>query len=294
MSQLINPVFSQMGSLEDEKYCSEWALASPWPEAEVAFHWSNFDYPRQHIHEYWEILCLISGTVQHEVNGCVRTLQAHHGCLLRPEDCHALRAVGDEPVIVLNFMAKKEYMQQVLCPYGKTLTEKVLGAEDLSFRIGEVTLHRCIADTQVLQIDAALSMPEKISRCKALFVRLVSDLMAENVMVSQSTPKWLSDFLILLSQPDYNTRSIKADLAKLSTYSYSRLIFLFKQHMGCTICQYMNLKRAERAKEYLRYTNMSVIDIAAALGCEHVTHFNRIFKSVTGLTPIQYRKKMQR
>ena len=75
-----------------------------------------------------------------------------------------------------------------------------------------------------------------------------------------------------------------------STYSYSRLIHLFKKHMGCTIAQYIAHQRVERAKEYLRYTNMRVIDIAAAVGCDSVTHFNRIFKQSTGVAPTEYRK----
>lgn len=290
MSPQINPIFAVRGELKDHKYVSGWSPASPWPDVDVAFHWTNFDYPRAHIHEYWEILVLVSGTLRHQVNGKSTILNEHHACLLRPDDCHSLFAANSEPVIVLNFMAKKDYATRLFAAYGQDMTDRILNSEDLSFTVSEATLNKCIVDTQFLQIDKTLSDEEKSSRCKILFISLISELMMQNVTIAKSYPQWLSSFLMKLSQSNYSVRSIKTDLVADSTYSYSRLIHLFKKHMGCTIAQYIAHQRVERAKEYLRYTNMRIIDIAAAVGCDSVTHFNRIFKQSTGVTPTQFRQ----
>jgi transcriptional regulator GlxA family with amidase domain len=39
-------------------------------------------------------------------------------------------------------------------------------------------------------------------------------------------------------------------------------------------------------------TNMSVKNIASALGFEDFSYFNRIFKKIMGITPQQYREKI--
>lgn len=290
MPQQINPIFSVRGELKDHKYLSSWNPASPWPDAEVAFHWTNFDYPRTHIHEYWELLILVSGNLRHELNGKVTYLKQHQACLLRPEDCHSLYAADSTPVMILNFMAKKEYFAQLLDTYGQSLTERILSSEDLSFTVSETVLNKCIADTQVLQVDKSIPIEEKVSRCKILLISLISEMMMQNVTIAKSYPRWLSDFLMKLSHSDLSNIAIKTNLIEDSIYSYSRLIHLFKKHMGCTIAQYISHQRVERAKEFLKRTDMRIIDIAAAVGCDNVTHFNRIFKNATGMTPTQFRQ----
>lgn len=290
MSNKIQPIYAVPGDPKDNKHLSQWVPASPWPDAEVAFHWANFPYPYAHIHDYWEILVLVSGTLKHNINGKVSIMKEHHTCLLRPDDCHYHFGVGEEPIIILNIMAKREYVAKVLSIYGDDLREKLLNSEDLSFSISEALFNKCVADTQALQIDTVLSLDEKISRCKVLFASLISELMIQNISSGSAQPKWLSDFLIKLSQADLSNVSIKDDLIADSSYSYSRLIYLFKKHMGCTIAQYITQLRVERAKEYLKRSNMHVIDIAAAVGCDNVTHFNRIFKKAVGVSPSEFRR----
>ena len=294
MSQPINPIFSVRGDLRDHQYISLWSPASPWPDADVAFHWSNFDYPRPHVHDYWELTILISGKLRHKLNNNPTTFKQHQACLLRPNDCHSHYKIDAEPVIVLNFMAKKEYMMQLLATFGESMAEKIFSAEDLTFTVSEAMLSKCIADTQALQLDNALPLEEKHSRCKVLFVSLISELMIQNICNAYNQPKWLSNFLMKLSQSNLSNIAIKTDLMAESSYSYSRMIYLFKKHMGCTISQYISHLRVERAKEYLKNTNMRIIDVAATVGCDNVTHFNRIFKNATGLTPSQFRKENTR
>ena len=287
--QQINPIFAVRGELGDHEHHSTWLPTSPWPEEEIAFNWTNFDYPQAHTHDYWELLILVSGSLRHEINGKTEMLRAQQACLLRPDDCHSLHAEGTGPVIVLNFMAKGEYIEKLLAVYGQQMQERVLQSGDLSFSIPEDIFQRCVTDTQVLQVDKNLSLEQSVSRCKILFVGLISELMMQNVTIAKPYPTWLAEFLVRISHSDLSDISIKKDLTEGSGYSYSRLIYLFKKYVGCTIAQYISHQRVERAKEYLKYTDMKMIEIAAAVGCDNVTHFNRIFKAATGMSPTQFR-----
>ena len=66
---------------------------------------------------------------------------------------------------------------------------------------------------------------------------------------------------------------------------------LFKSQMGVPPGKYINIYRIEKAQALLRNTELSVTDIALAVGFDDASYFARIFKKQTGLTPREYKKK---
>lgn len=60
---------------------------------------------------------------------------------------------------------------------------------------------------------------------------------------------------------------------------------------GYTISEYTNIHRI-RAKRYLEETDMSISEIAHALGYESLTYFERMFKTYMTLSPLKYRKTL--
>ena len=48
----------------------------------------------------------------------------------------------------------------------------------------------------------------------------------------------------------------------------------------------------QQAKKLLTETDMKVNEISKAVGYEHEKHFMKTFKSITGLTPSQYRNNL--
>ncbi len=65
----------------------------------------------------------------------------------------------------------------------------------------------------------------------------------------------------------------------------------FKKHMGITIMSYAKKIRIERAKVLLRTTNDSILDISLRLGFHDQSHFYKVFKSFTGVSPSKYRNE---
>lgn len=64
---------------------------------------------------------------------------------------------------------------------------------------------------------------------------------------------------------------------------------LFHRMAGASPYQYYQRIRAERSKEYLESTDLSVAQIAVNLGYLNSGHFSRIFKGYFGKTPRRYR-----
>ncbi|MGO4538236.1 AraC family transcriptional regulator [Paenibacillus sp. 2TAB19] len=73
----------------------------------------------------------------------------------------------------------------------------------------------------------------------------------------------------------------------VSPYYLSRT---FKEATGFTFVEYLNSVRVKEAKKLLEQSGMKVGMIAAKVGFGSVTHFGRVFKSVTGYVPLHYRK----
>ena len=64
-----------------------------------------------------------------------------------------------------------------------------------------------------------------------------------------------------------------------------------KEKAGMTFQEAVRRERMKKARTLLRETDMTVETVAAEIGYENVEHFNRLFKKIYGLTPVQYRKK---
>ena len=60
--------------------------------------------------------------------------------------------------------------------------------------------------------------------------------------------------------------------------------------MGLTPLEYRNSLRLSRARAYLEYGDISVLEISDMLGYATVSHFIKAFKNRYGCAPLQYRK----
>lgn len=65
---------------------------------------------------------------------------------------------------------------------------------------------------------------------------------------------------------------------------------MLKTLTGQTAQQFIHWNLIELAKEKLSVTDLSVSEIAYKLGFEHSQSFNKLFKSKTSLTPLEFRK----
>ncbi len=89
---------------------------------------------------------------------------------------------------------------------------------------------------------------------------------------------------------DHLDQDIKlADLAALLDLSQFHFSHLFKQSMGTAPYQYLLQQRVERAKQLLKQTNQSIMDIAFLCGFNSHSHLSKQFRQLTGMTPKDYR-----
>lgn len=98
-------------------------------------------------------------------------------------------------------------------------------------------------------------------------------------------------FLDRIFTPDAVPGTI-SDYAREEGVSAGWLSRMVKKETGRSIGVWIELARLTRAKRLLQETDMSVIDVAAAVGLDDQSYFARFFRKHTGMTPTAFRSKM--
>ena len=89
----------------------------------------------------------------------------------------------------------------------------------------------------------------------------------------------------------YKERITLDDLSSSFFINKFYLTRVFRETYGSTINNYILSHRITESKQLLRFTDMSVEQIAETVGMEDSGYFARAFKKVEGISPTEYRKQ---
>jgi YSIRK-targeted surface antigen transcriptional regulator len=82
-----------------------------------------------------------------------------------------------------------------------------------------------------------------------------------------------------------------SDLSGVLDVNPNYLSELFKKEVGVTLSEYMQKEKIEEAKRLLTSTLHPILDISTRLSFHDQSHFTKLFKKFTGMTPKKYRDK---
>ena len=179
---------------------------------------------------------------------------------------------------------------------------------DESIRVKQVELipHLGVSDPLVQQIGLALKADvEAIYPVGRMFGESLATGLVIHLLKQYSVwqPQLLSDKKGRLSERQlqkvfqYIQDHLEQDVAlsemasvlNLSQYHFCRL---FKQSTGVAPHQYLTQCRIERAKQLLRTTQLTITEIAFAVGLNNHSSFTRLFRRYVGITPKEFRASL--
>ena len=97
----------------------------------------------------------------------------------------------------------------------------------------------------------------------------------------------LLDFI----EEHYGEKITVQEAAERCYYSQSHFMKYFRQYMGVSFVEYLNSYRLFQAAGLLRTTDQPVTRIAQSCGFDNLSYFNRLFRRMYQMTPVQYRTK---
>jgi Response regulator containing CheY-like receiver domain and AraC-type DNA-binding domain len=253
----------------------------------------SHNMPASHFHSTYEIFCLMSGKREFFIKD--RTIVIHEGdiVIISPNILH--RTTNTETPkherLIVNIhekqMAAGSYMD-VLHP----LFEK-------EYLIVKCTLQDRLAMETMLQM-MMMEMSEKKPGFELYALTLTLQMLMiccrhvkSSSMETLESPspmhERISEVVRYINSHYMNELSLHllAEKFYVSPYYLSRF---FKEATGFTFVEYLNSVRIKEAKKLLEQSSMKVNLIAKRVGFGSVTHFGRVFKSVTGYVPLHYRK----
>lgn len=138
------------------------------------------------------------------------------------------------------------------------------------------------------------SITEKILRCFYVdeYDKLMTDIISKSakaIVIAASRKNTMVSECERFINENFQNRITVTDAANHVGTSISYLSRIFKETTGEKIITTLNKKRIEKAKEYLKNSDMKIYEIADALGFENTTYFSCFFKKYTGVSPKEYK-----
>jgi len=116
------------------------------------------------------------------------------------------------------------------------------------------------------------------------------DRLKEDEPVINETTQEKLDKVVQFIKENYTSDLSREGLAAAVGLNPNYMSTLFKKYTGYKINDYINKLRIDEAAAKLSKKDEKIIEIAFAVGFESLTTFNRVFKSVIGKTPTEYRE----
>jgi AraC family transcriptional regulator len=124
---------------------------------------------------------------------------------------------------------------------------------------------------------------------EGLSLEIFAEATRSNPLVTRTCPpRWLGQVNELLREKFRDSLTLKM-IADSAGVHPVHLVRSFRRVYRSTIGDYLRRLRVEFASQQLAATDTPLATIALASGFADQSHFTRIFKRLTGLTPAQYR-----
>lgn len=91
-------------------------------------------------------------------------------------------------------------------------------------------------------------------------------------------------------QEHFTQKIRQEDIALQLHISVRYLSKIFKNYMGVTLSNYINIYRINRSIELMQNTSLTLTEIALQVGFKDSQHYSKVFMNVVNATPSHYRK----
>lgn len=234
-----------------------------------------------HSHDYWQINLGISGKCIFQTEDAKLTAEAGDILIFPPGIRHGLKY--PEPYLSYSFKFKTDHRVKK--------TVQWIHANDYTKGISAAikTIMETTFPTKFFgAMEGAVVLKE--DRYQILMEYFLAGVLETLFQEESKLSGQLSTVYETISANHGRYVSV-GEAAAACGYSRNRFNALIRQQTGLTAKDYLNKIRLEAAERYLRFTSLRISEISAEMGFSTQFHFSDFFKRMTGIAPLQYRKK---
>lgn len=229
---------------------------------------------KERLHTYYNILT-VNGITQalnlikkYAIDLVISDISEEDNCKLCIEICK-YQKLQHIPIIVMTSKSNKEYELKCLQCGADICILKPFSIEELCLKINSL-LNAQESFKRYYRDFNSVSLVSNIPSREEKFIKKLTDLIIYNLQNQELSVKFLSQ-----------------ELCVSKTTLYIRL----KKITNLSVLEFINHVKIDISKQKLTTTNMTVQQICYVSGFNNPSYFSKIFKKITGMTPIEYKTK---
>lgn len=255
--------------------------------------YENFEAP-PHWHDDIELILALQGEMNYNINGETVTIkqgdgifinskQLHCGFSKSKSECEFICILIHPILLCISHAFERDYVLPLIknqtAPYLYLYAKNSWQSEILS---------------DILNIYNAKNDKSAILKISSCFLR-IWDIIFNNTKANSEKEVQNSNLTVLKNmigfiQKSYKEKITLNDIAKAGAVGQSKCCKLFKNHIGTTPNAYLIQYRLHQSTWYLESTDMTVTQIAHAVGFSGSSYFAEAFKKRYGKAPSEYKK----
>lgn len=229
-----------------------------------------------HPHEHAWVTLVLGGLCEETYRGTTRRFPPLTASFHHPGESHAVRTF-EQGVRTFGVEFDPVWMEQ-LPEHGASLsTVDALQSKPLTWLT--MRLYR-----EFKQTDDASALA-----IEGLLLEVLAALARTAAPSAKEAPPWLRHVEAYV-QEHYDRSVSLSTLAAVVGVHPSHLARVFRAHYDCTLGAYLRRVRIERARRQIIEGSAPLAEIALRVGFADQSHFSRIFKRHTGMTPSEFRR----
>ncbi len=261
-------------------------LLSAWPDYAAPTHW----------HDDIELIAVLSGEMQYNVNGEIITLQENEGIFVNARQMHfgfsAEKKECDFICVLLHpllLCATYAYERDFVLP---VLHNRNAAYIKLSADIPwQKTMYDDIKSMYSVRSEksAALQIQKLFL---SIWLQLYKNIPSESQEKKQNTDLSILRNIIGFIQQNYTSKITLDDIAASGAVGQSKCCKLFAKYIGKTPALYLTHYRLNKSTFLLKSTDMTVTEVAAAVGFNSSSYYAEAFRKWYGKSPSEYRTSL--
>lgn len=257
-------------------------------------HWEKF-----HAHQGLEFLYIRQGNGNIVIDQKIYKIEPRTLICFQPFQLHKINIFANQqhPCIRTTFLVEPRFVEEFIKPFPslyslfKYLCEGKLHQQLFNMHDSN-KIHELL-----FEFNQRLEASNSNNRREELIIFLISLLQKLRDIIPQIEEKAISqkrhfrhvenvmNWIEMHYKEEFVLDLLASDL-HLSPYHISHI---FQQEMGCTITDFITVKRLKEACLLLSSTDSSIQTISKTIGLKSESYFSHLFKKNIGMTPKQYR-----
>ena len=249
-----------------------------------------------HTHDYIEAVYMCKGQTTHLINGKKLLLKEGELLFLGQNASQEILPATKEDVAV-NFIIQPTFFNTTLemlgaeeTPIKYFLINALFGKENqsyLHFKVANVLPVQNLIENLIWTLINNISNKRNVNQTTMalLFMQLINH--TDKLVYERKEDKAIMDIFRYIEQ-NYKDGTL-TEASNLLHYDFYWLSHEIKNRTGLTYTEHLQEKRLSQSAFLLKNSNLSVEEIANAVGYENKSYFHRIFTKKYGITPKQYK-----